>query len=367
MKKIFICIILVLFSFNCAIAASTDNNLSNKLKGHLLLQVEDKGRIWYVNPGDLKRYEATFANALPLFEKLSLGISNKDLNQISETKSTTLGNRLKGKLLLQVEDKGRIWYIDLKGIKHEVTWDNLMDLFTKLSLGISNKDLNKITKVDILKVDKEYFLVTNVVDGDTFDIDINGTIERVRAMGIDTPETKDPRKPVQCFGQEASNKAKEFLLNKKVVLEKDQTQAKDKYGRLLPYIFLGDGTFFNKWMIENGYAYEYTYDNIAYKYQSEFKNAQKYAEDNKLGLWSDNACGGDTTKSIIVPTDVSKPIITPEQKQNAVCDCSSNIYNCTDFKTQAEAQAVYECCGGVNNDIHGLDADRNGWACESLP
>jgi len=137
-----------------SIESSTSNDIvtqlaPTRLKGQLLLAVEDKGRIWYVNPDDSKRYEVTFANALPLFEKLSLGISNKDLNQISETKSTTLGNRLKGKLLLQVEDRGRIWYIDLKGMKHEVTWDNLMDLFTKLSLGITNKDLNKITKVDI--------------------------------------------------------------------------------------------------------------------------------------------------------------------------------------------------------------------------
>ena len=121
-----------------------DKKLATKLMGKLLLQVEDKGRIWYVNPGDSKRYEVTFANALPLFEKLSLGISNKDLNQISENKYTTLGNRLKGKLLLQVEDKGRIWYRDLKGMKHEVTWDNLMDLFTKLSLGITNANLDKI-------------------------------------------------------------------------------------------------------------------------------------------------------------------------------------------------------------------------------
>jgi len=125
-------------------AASYDKNLSNRLKGRLLLQVEDKGRIWYVNPDDSKRYEVTFANALPLFEKLSLGISNKDLDQISEVKSTTLGNRLKGRLLLQVEDKGRIWYIDSNGMKHEVTWGNLMNLFRRLSLGITNRDLEKI-------------------------------------------------------------------------------------------------------------------------------------------------------------------------------------------------------------------------------
>lgn len=123
---------------------NVNKTLSNRLSGKLLLDVENRGRIFYVNPKDLQRYEVTFANALPLFQKLSLGISNDNLNKISTDTSTALGNKLAGKLLLQVEDRGRIWYIDSNGKKHEVTWTNLMDLFKSLSLGINNENLNKI-------------------------------------------------------------------------------------------------------------------------------------------------------------------------------------------------------------------------------
>ena len=89
------------------------------------------------------------------------------------------------------------------------------------------------------------------MDGDTIDVIINGQEERLRLIGVDTPETKDPRKPVQCFGVEASSKATELLLNKKVRLEFDSSQSKrDKYNRLLAYIYREDGLFYNKWIIE---------------------------------------------------------------------------------------------------------------------
>jgi len=156
-----------------------------------------------------------------------------------------------------------------------------------------SQEIVKETNPQSTQSNEQYYLVTYVVDGDTFDINIDGTTERIRLIGIDTPETKDPRKPVQCFGVEASTKAKELLLNKKVKLIADPTQdTRDKYGRLLGYAFREDGLFFNKWMIENGYAYEYTY-NVAYQYQKEFKQAQQYAENNKLGLWSPDTCNGD--------------------------------------------------------------------------
>ncbi|NMC51522.1 serine protease [Candidatus Kuenenbacteria bacterium] len=122
------------------------NDVASRLKGRLLLQVEDKGRIWYVD-FEGKRYEITFANAMPLFQKLSLGISNSDLDKIptnDDNWHSTIGDRLKGRLLLQVEDKGRIWYVDFAGKRWEATWSNLMDLFESLSLGITNNDLNKI-------------------------------------------------------------------------------------------------------------------------------------------------------------------------------------------------------------------------------
>lgn len=141
----------------------------------------------------------------------------------------------------------------------------------------------------------EYYPISSVVDGDTVKVNINGTIETLRLIGMDTPETVDPRKPVQCFGKEASNKAKELLIGKKVRIEKDLTQGElDKYGRRLAYIYREDGLFYNKYMIEQGYAHEYTY-NTPYKYQTEFKAAQKSAQENLRGLWSPDTCNGDTT------------------------------------------------------------------------
>lgn len=158
---------------------------------------------------------------------------------------------------------------------------------------------NPPPQVDDLKTETEstadLFLVSSVVDGDTIKVNINGTVETLRLIGIDTPEVVDPRKPVQCFGVEASNKAKELLTGAKVRLETDPTQGeRDVYGRLLRYVFLSDGTNFDKLMIEQGYAYEYTY-NLPYKYQTEFKQAETYARTNKLGLWADNTCAGLAT------------------------------------------------------------------------
>jgi len=123
--------------------------LASRLKGKLLIQVEQGGAIWYVDTVEYNRYSVTWTNALPLFEKLSLGITDKDLLQIpvansQQTGNWILRNRLKGKLLLQVEQKGAIWYVGQDGYRHSVTWNNLMPLFESLSLGITNNDLSKI-------------------------------------------------------------------------------------------------------------------------------------------------------------------------------------------------------------------------------
>lgn len=158
--------------------------------------------------------------------------------------------------------------------------------------------LNSVNNIATQKT----FEVVKVVDGDTIDVSINSTVKRIRLIGINTPETVDPRKLVECFGVEASNKAKLLLSGKKVILENDSSQGeKDKYGRLLRYVFLEDGTNFNLTMIKEGYAYEYTY-NLPYKYQAEFKKAQKEAETTKAGLWS-STCNGKNTPVIISPTN----------------------------------------------------------------
>ncbi len=134
------------------------------------------------------------------------------------------------------------------------------------------------------------YRVTKVVDGDTIHIDMQGTSETVRLIGINTPETVDPRRPVQCFGKEASNKAKELLEGQKVRVETEASQGeRDKYGRLLGYVTREDGLFFNQYMVEEGYAYEYTY-RVPYKYQSQFKAAQKAAQTDGKGLWAPGVC-----------------------------------------------------------------------------
>ncbi len=211
--------------------------------------------------------------------------------------------------------------------------------------------------------------VIKVIDGDTISIEKDGVTETLRLIGINTPETVDPRKPVECFGKEASSKAKELLEGKHIRFEQDSSQdIRDKYGRTLAYVFRDDGLFFNKTMIEEGYAYEYTYE-VPYKYQQEFKVAQKTAEANQKGLWAPGVCEkpAEAEKSSAVSVKTSPSQSPAPIPASGTYNCSSNTYNCTDFKTHAEAQAVYQACGGAGNDVHALDSDKDGDSCESLP
>lgn len=206
-----------------------------------------------------------------------------------------------------------------------------------------------------------YYSVIKVVDGDTLTIDRDGSPVTVRLIGIDTPETVDPRTTVECFGTEASNKAKELLTGKRVRIETDTTQGeRDKYERLLAYVYLEDGLFINEYMVLEGFAYEYTYA-VPYVYQKEFKEAEALARIQEKGLWEQGVC--DTPEPTPAPV---KPYTSPQQTSSQY-SCSSNMYNCTDFNTHAQAQSVYEQCGGIAHDVHMLDRDRDGVACESLP
>src|SRR3954471_7832754 len=95
--------------------------------------------------------------------------------------------------------------------------------------------------------------VVETIDGDTIDVRLDhGRIERVRILGADTPETKDRRKPVQCFGPEASAYTHQRLSGRRVALETD-VEARDKYGRLLAYVYLA-GTRYDDELLRLGYA-----------------------------------------------------------------------------------------------------------------
>ena len=135
--------------------------------------------------------------------------------------------------------------------------------------------------------------VERVIDGDTLVATVADHEVTVRLIGMDTPEVVDPRKPVQCFGPEASAEAKEILTGKEVYIEKDPTKGDyDKYGRVLAYIYLSDAdkTLFNLTMIEQGFAREYTYFDQPYKYQAQFKQAETQAKASLLGLWNPKTC-----------------------------------------------------------------------------
>jgi len=142
-----------------------------------------------------------------------------------------------------------------------------------------------VTNLEILgEVDesgREFVLVDRVVDGDTIELSDG---RKVRYIGIDTPETKDPRKEVQCFGEEASAYNQDLVEGKVVALEADVAD-KDRYDRLLRYVWLED-EMINKKLVAEGYAYASSYPpNV--KYQAQFKLAQQQAREQNLGLWAE--------------------------------------------------------------------------------
>ena len=224
-----------------------------------------------------------------------------------------------------------------------------------------------------------------IVDGDTIDVLYEGETERLRIQGMDTPETKDPRYPVQCFGQKATDRAKELLENQNIILETDGSRG--KYQRLLAYIRFTDGTDYGEKMIRDGYAWHYS--KYPHDRMEAYAEAERFARDNNNGLWSSSTCNGEkksleevveeTKKSVskiieeVIPKvmEAPAPIPTPtpiETAPQTTYDCSGNTYNCGDFKTHQEAQNAFEYCQQeVGKDIHKLDQDKNGDACESLP
>ncbi len=125
-----------------------------------------------------------------------------------------------------------------------------------------------------------YYEVVKVVDGDTVDLEDLG---RVRLIGIDTPETVDPRRPVQYYGKEASQFLSRLVLHEQVRIEYDQEKV-DKYKRTLGYLYLKDGTFVNAEILKQGYGFAYT--KFPFKYMDDFRAYEKQARENQRGLWA---------------------------------------------------------------------------------
>ncbi len=190
----------------------------------------------------------------------------------------------------------------------------LFFIIWKLGIGIaskgsySNSDSYNTTAwkfADMVQGGVLYPVVRDI-DGDTIVADVAGHDITVRLIGADTPETVDPRKPVQCYGPQASAEAKRIFGEKTgdatttgvlVYLDKDPLKGDyDKYGRLLAYVRMLDAIvpidgiasssdLYNDYMIMHGFAHEYTFLNQPYEYQVQFKADELSAKKAHVGLW----------------------------------------------------------------------------------
>ena len=161
---------------------------------------------------------------------------------------------------------------------------------TENSINTKNIFAQDIQKSKPQLLAKDEGIVERIVDGDTITVLLeNNKTEKIRIIGMNAPESVDPRRGVECFGKEASRYLNDLLRGKKVRLEKDGSQQNyDKYGRALRHVFLNEINIAES-MIREGYAYEYTYNN-PYAYQKSFKIAQQEAQKNEAGLWAPGAC-----------------------------------------------------------------------------
>lgn len=196
--------------------------------------------------------------------------------------------------------------------------------------------INKPAKAPVSAV------VTRVVDGDTLDLTFaDGRSERLRLIGVDTPETVHPTIGEEPGGREASYFTKEALAGKTVLVEFD-AEERDRYGRLLGYVYTTDGAMFNAVLVDRGFAEVATFPpNV--RYVNVFTALQQGAREAKVGLWE------QTSPSPALRYDPFGP-----------------DRDCSDFATWEEAQAFFLAAGGPERDPHRLDSDRDGIACESL-
>ena len=127
--------------------------------------------------------------------------------------------------------------------------------------------------------------IAHVIDGDTVDIDINGRTERVRLIGVNTPETKHPTKPIECFGPEASAYLTQLLPKGTAVRIERDVEARDRYGRMLLYLYLGSNDLFiNLDLVARGFSTPMSIEPNTF-HRNDFVRAAAQAEAANVGLW----------------------------------------------------------------------------------
>ena len=145
----------------------------------------------------------------------------------------------------------------------------------------------RATPPDREKYDGQTFLVVRVVDGDTLDVGVSDGQDshtRIRLWGVDTPEVKWGNRPAQHFGEQASEFTKAQTWDELVRLKLEPSRpTRDKYGRLLAFVYLPDGRILNRVLIEEGYGYaDPRFDHTR---KAEFRRLQREAKEARRGLW----------------------------------------------------------------------------------
>jgi len=184
------------------------------------------------------------------------------------------------------------------------------------------------------EAEEKLYTVTEVSDGDTIKIDIDGEIETVRLVGIDTPELHHPTIPVQCFAQEAFERARSLLLEQKVRVKNDGKQGeRDRYGRLLLYLYLpqknDEDIFVNDSLVREGYAYAYT--KIDSDYLEQFQQAEAEARNNSRGLWASCKCSKGE--------EISRECVSCNQTK-----VEYNNWDCTTYTEKTSDNNCYRLC-----------------------
>lgn len=182
---------------------------------------------------------------------------------------------------------------------------------------VTNHRPASLSEFSAVELDK----VTKVIDGDT----IYTSKYKIRIIGVDTPETKDPRKPVECFGKEAFEKMVELVSGQEVYLEKDPNQGlTDKYGRALRNVYLKDGSNVAYEIIAQGYGHEYTYK-VPHKWQAEYKTAEKDASKKELGLWSPSICDGLTSTATVEELKSPKQPVSHDPEITSISQAGKGV------------------------------------------
>lgn len=189
--------------------------------------------------------------------------------------------------------------------------------------------------------------VVGITDGDTIRVRVAGRTERVRLIGIDTPELAG----AECFAREAASAMQSLTQSRSVALEADPTQAdRDRHGRLLRHVVLPDGRLAAQVLIAGGYGREYTYA-ADYRHQSAFRSAQAQARGAARGIWSPTCAGRVAATSAPAPAP-KKLAEVPAGR----CHIKGNI--------SRDGERIYHVPGGRSYDKTVISTDKGEkWFC----